>query len=127
MNERIQTDEVVRYWQQIIGVMREQGLLTESLQLGGELVPVVDAILLPDRCIFVLDMQQLAGIASDVWLDPALWEQWRTALQGRRVSVSTGAGLALTIARTPQRDAERSQRGAQLTVGADPPPIVSKG
>ncbi len=101
MSERTQTDEVVGYWQQIVGVMRQLGLLTERPQQGGDMVPVADAILLPDRCIFVLDMQRLAGISRDVWLNPALWVQWEEALQGRRVSVSAGDGLALTVAREP--------------------------
>lgn len=101
MSERTQTEEVVGYWQQIIDVMRQMSLLTERTQQGDEQVPVADAILLPERCIFVLDMQQLAGIARDVWLDPALWAQWEEALQGRRVSVSAGGGLALTVAREP--------------------------
>jgi hypothetical protein len=101
MSERIQTDEVVVYWQRIIGTMRQRGLLTERPRQGGEMLPVADAILLPDRCIFVLDMQRLAGISSTAWLDPALWAQWRTALQGRRVSVSEGGGLAITVAREP--------------------------
>lgn len=101
MSERTQTEEVAGYWQQIIDVMRQLGLLSERSQQGDERVPVADAILLPDRCIFVLDMQQLAGISRDVWLDPALWAQWEGALQGRRVSVSAGDGLALTVAREP--------------------------
>jgi hypothetical protein len=90
------------YWQQIIDTMRQQGLLGERPGLGGqEMLPVADAILLPDRCIFVLDMQRLAGISLSTWLDPALWAQWRAALQGRRVSVSDGNGLAITVAREP--------------------------
>jgi len=107
MSERTQTDEVVEYWQRIIGTMRQQGLLERPRQ-GGEMLPVADAILLPDRCIFVLDMQRLAGISRNAWLDPALWAQWRTALQGRRVSVSDGGGLAITVAREP--DARDSRR-----------------
>lgn len=101
MSEITQTEEVVMYWQQIIDVMRQLDLLTERPQQGGGVVPVADAILLPDRCIFVLDMQRLASVSRDVWLDPALWAQWEEALQGRRVSVSAGDGLALTVAREP--------------------------
>ncbi|MBN1921659.1 MAG: hypothetical protein JW892_10470 [Anaerolineae bacterium] len=103
MNERTQADEVVRYWQQIIGTLRQEGALTGSPQQGNEMVPVADAILLPDRCIFVLDMQQLANVASAVWMDSELWAQWQVALEGRRVLVSTGGGLALTVSRKPTR------------------------
>ena len=108
MSERTQTDEVVEYWQRIIGTMRQRGLLGERPRRGVEMLPVADAILLPDRCIFVLDMQRLAGISRKAWLDPALWAQWQAALQGRRVSVSDGGGLAITVAREPgARDSRR--------------------
>jgi len=71
-------------------------------------LPVADALLLPDRCVFVLDMQHLAGISRKTWLDPALWAQWRVALQGRRVFVSGGGGgLAITVAREPGADTKR--------------------
>jgi hypothetical protein len=107
MSERTQTDEVVVYWQQIISTMRQRGLLTERSRQGDEMLPVADAILLPDRCIFVLDMQRLAGISREAWLDPGLWAQWRAALQGRRVSVSAGGGLAITVAREPGAHTKR--------------------
>lgn len=110
MNERVQTDEVVEYWQQIIAVIRQRGVLTEFPPQGDEIVPVADAFLLPDRCIFVLDMQRLAGIPHDIWLDPALWAQWQEVLGGRPVIVSTGGGLAITVARTPSADMQTSDR-----------------
>jgi len=69
MSERTQTDEVVEYWQRIIGTMRQRGLFGERPRRGVEMLPVADAILLPDRCIFVLDMQRLAGISRKAWLD----------------------------------------------------------
>ncbi|MBN2002067.1 MAG: hypothetical protein JXA21_01820 [Anaerolineae bacterium] len=101
MIQKTQTDEVVVYWQEIIATMRRRGLLTEQTRSDDEILPVADAILLPDRCIFVLDVQQLAGISHNVWMDPALWAQWRAALQGRAVFVSEGDGLAITVARKP--------------------------
>lgn len=103
MNERAQTDEVVEYWQQIIAVIRQRGDLIEFPPQGDEMVPVADAFLLPDRCIFVLDMQRLADISHDIWLDPTLWAQWQAAL-GRQVLVSTGGGLAITVARAPSAE-----------------------
>lgn len=99
MIQKTQTDEVIVYWQQIIATLRQQGLLTEQPRLDDEKLPVADAILLPDRCIFVLDVQQLAGVSRNAWMDPALWAQWRAALQGRSVFVSEGDGLAITVAR----------------------------
>ena len=107
MSERTQTDEVVAYWQRIIGTLRQRGLLRRRLLRGGEVLPVADAFLLPDRCVFVLDMQRLAGISRKAWLDPALWAQWRAALQGRRVFVSGGGGLAITVVREPGADTKR--------------------
>lgn len=109
MNQRVETEEVVEYWQQIIDVMRQRGLLTEFPPQGDEMVPVADAILLPDRCIFVLDMQRLAGIPHDIWLDPDLWAEWQEVLGGRPVMVSTGGGLAITVARAPSADTQTNE------------------
>ncbi|MFN3762242.1 MAG: FtsK/SpoIIIE domain-containing protein [Anaerolineae bacterium] len=91
--EPMQT-EVLAYWQHIIATLRQRGLLQHGL-------PEADAILLPDRCIFILDMQRLAGIPRETWLDKNLWRQWRAALQGRRVLVSDSVGLAIQVAREP--------------------------
>jgi hypothetical protein len=87
--------EVVRYWEQILTTLRQRGLLKQ------EQYPVADALLLPDRAIFILDMQRLGGIPREEWLDRQLWAQWRAALQGRRVIVSDRGGLAIQVARDP--------------------------
>jgi len=99
--QRAQTDEVVTYWRQIVGTLHQRGLLKNRPRRGGKILPQADAILLPDRCIFVLDMQRLAGIPKEQWQDHALWNQWRAALQGRRCFASDGGGLAITVARQP--------------------------
>ena len=99
--QRMQTDEVIVYWQRIVSTLDQRGLLSERPRQGGKVIPEVDAILLPDRCLFVLDMQRLGGIPREKWLDENLWKQWRAALQGRRCFVSDGGGLAITVAREP--------------------------
>jgi hypothetical protein len=93
------TDEVIVYWRQIVGTLGQRGLVKRRPRRGGAILPVADAFLLPDRCIFALDMQRLGGIPREEWLKRDLWAQWRAALQGRRVFVSDGGGLAITVAR----------------------------
>ena len=100
-SERNPTDEVVIYWRQIASTLGQRGLLNRRSRQGGMILPQADAFLLPDRCVFVLDMQRLGGIPREEWLKPELWRQWRAALQGRRVFVSDGGGLAITVARQP--------------------------
>jgi DNA segregation ATPase FtsK/SpoIIIE-like protein len=61
-------------------------------------------------------MQRLGGIPRETWLDEALWKQWRAALQGRRVLVSDGGGLAIQVAREPgQRERKRLPKVIPLT------------
>lgn len=95
------TGEVVGYWRQLVGTLAQRNLLRDRPKRGGKVLPEADAILLPDRVIFALDMQRLAGIAREAWLDADLWAQWQAALQGRRCFVSDGGGLAITVARQP--------------------------
>jgi len=99
--------EIVSYWARIIGTLHQRGLLQERPRQGGAILPEADALLLPDRAIYVLDMQRLAGIPRETWLDDRLWAQWRAALQGRRVFVSDGGGLAITVARKPGTHVKR--------------------
>jgi hypothetical protein len=114
--QRQQTDEVVVYWRQIVSTLDQRGLLKKRPREGGKVLPVADAILLPERCLFVLDMQRLGGIPRETWLDEALWNQWRAALGGRRVLVSDGGGLAIQVAREPgQRERKRLPKVIPLT------------
>ena len=87
--------EIITYWQGVRATLAQRGLLK------GEQIPEARALVLPDRAIFVLDMQRLAGIPREKWLDRDLWLQIRAALQGRRAYVADSAGLALVIAREP--------------------------
>jgi len=64
-------------------------------------VPCARALVLPDKAVFVLDMNRLAGISREQWLDEKLWLQIIAALQGRRTFVVDSAGLALVVAREP--------------------------
>jgi hypothetical protein len=90
--------EVAQYWKGILVTLKQRGLLKKAKRTT---VPQVDAVLLEDRAVFVLDMQRLGGISREAWLDQDLWRQWRATLQGRRVFVSDGGGLAITVARRP--------------------------
>jgi hypothetical protein len=113
--------EIVAYWRGIVATLNQRGLLRERPRRGGKVLPEADAILLPDRCIFALDMQRLAGIPREEWLEPALWRQWRAALQGRRVIVSDGAGLFIQVARRPgQQQVKRLPQAIPLDLGALP-------
>jgi hypothetical protein len=90
--------EVAQYWKGILATLKQRGLLQQAKRTT---VPQVDAVLLEDRAVFVLDMQRLGGISREAWLNQDLWRQWRATLQGRRVFVSDGGGLAITVARRP--------------------------
>jgi hypothetical protein len=118
MNERTTTDEVVVYWRQIVSTLNQRGLLRPRPRRQGAVLPVADALLLPDRCIFALDMQRLGGIPREEWLKPELWHQWRAALQGRRVFVSDGGGLAITVARQPAKQ-QRKRLPATILLDLD--------
>jgi hypothetical protein len=95
--------EIVGYWRGIVATLHQRGLLRDRPRQGGKMLPEADAILLPDRCIFALDLHRLGGIPREAWLSPELWAQWRAALQGRRVIVSDGAGLFIQVGRWPQK------------------------
>ncbi len=121
--------EVTRYWQGITGTLAQRGLLKMRPQRGGHAFPVADAFLLPERVVFILDMQRLAGIAREQWLDRRLWAQWRAALQGRRVIVSDGGGLAVQVARQPGEHVKRLPAMIPLDLGdlPDEPYTVTLG
>ena len=93
--------EVVTYWRGIRSTLRQRGLLRQKRSDGSLVVPCVRALTRPDKVIFVLDMNRLAGISREQWLDEKLWLQIRATLQGRRTFVADGAGLALVVAREP--------------------------
>jgi hypothetical protein len=91
----------VQYWRGIKGTLAQRGLLKQKRSDGSRVVPCARALVLPDKAIFVLDMNRLAGISREQWLDEKLWLQIRAALQGRRTFVVDSAGLALVVAREP--------------------------
>jgi hypothetical protein len=95
--------EIVGYWRGIVATLNQRGLLRDRPRQGGKVLPEADAILLPDRCIFALDLHRLGGIPREAWLSPELWAQWRAILQGRRVIVSDGAGLFIQVGRRPDK------------------------
>jgi hypothetical protein len=93
--------EIVQYWRGIKGTLAQRGLLKQKRSDGSRVVPCAQALVLPDKAIFLLDMNRLAGISREQWLDEKLWLQIRAALQGRRTFVVDSAGLALVVAREP--------------------------
>ncbi len=98
--------ETATYWQGIIGTLAQRGLLKQR-QDGRKVIPQATAIVTPPFVAFVFDMQRLAGIPREKWLDPQLWAQTRAALQGRRVFVADSAGLAMVVARNPEQQHQR--------------------
>ena len=109
------TGEVTTYWRAITGTLAQRGLLQERARRGGDVLPEADAYLVADRCVYVLDLQRLGGISRERWLDSKLWAQWRAALSGRRVFVSDGGGLAITVARQPGEQRQRLPQVIELT------------
>jgi hypothetical protein len=95
--------EIVGYWRGIVATLHQRGMLRDRPRQGGKVLPEANAFLLPDRCIFALDLHRLGGIPREAWLSPDLWAQWRAALQGRRVIVSDGAGLFIQVGRSPDK------------------------
>jgi hypothetical protein len=91
----------VQYWRKIKSTLAQRGLLKQKRSDGSWVVPCARALVLPDRAIFVLDMNRLAGISCEQWMDEKLWLQIRAALQGRRTFAVDNAGLALVVAREP--------------------------
>ncbi|WP_376791492.1 FtsK/SpoIIIE domain-containing protein [Thermoflexus sp.] len=88
MNEALQT------WNAILTVLRQRGLLRDE-------APVADGIILPDRLVFVLDMERMGGIPREAWLDRDLHLQIRATLGGRPVTVTDSFGLAVQVGRFP--------------------------
>lgn len=93
--------EVITYWRGVKGTLRQRGLLRQKRSDGTPVVPCANALVLPDRVVFVLDMNRLAGIPREKWLDKDLWLQLRATLRGRRCFVADSAGLAIVVAREP--------------------------
>jgi hypothetical protein len=90
--------KVISVWQAIVSTLLQRGLLRERTRQGGVVLPKGIALLLPDRVVFLLDMQHLGGVSREAWLDRNLWAQCRAALEGRQIFVSDGGGLAITVA-----------------------------
>lgn len=93
--------EIVQYWRSVRSTLSQRGLLRQKHEDGSPVVPCAQAVVLPDRAIFVLDMNRLAGISREQWLNRDLWLQIRAALKGRRTYIADSAGLAIVIAREP--------------------------
>jgi len=123
------TGEIVTYWRAIVGTLDQRGLLRERPRRGGAVLPECDAYLFTDRVIYALDLQRLAGISREEWLRRELWAQWKAALQGRRVFVSDGGGLAICVARQPGEQVKRLPKVIPLALDhmADKPYNVTLG
>jgi hypothetical protein len=101
-----ETSEVVVFWRQIIATLHQRKLLRKTKDDSFEL-PHADAYLLPDRCVFILDMQRLGGISIEKWENEDLHRQLSAALKGRRVVVTSKNGLAIQISREPAAKTKR--------------------
>jgi hypothetical protein len=114
--------EVATYWRATVGTLAQRGLLRQRVD-GQKVIPQAVAIVEPARCVFVLDMLRLGGVAREDWLNSVLWAQIRAALQGRRVIVADGGGLAVVIARQPgEPQRKRLPRRVELT-----PDVIPQG
>jgi hypothetical protein len=112
--------EARTYWVGIKAALAQRGLLRQTQRTtGGDREPVVPQafyLALEDRVAFILDMQRLAGVSREAWLDRRLWAQIRATLQGRPVFVADSAGLAVVVGRQPlERVAKRLPRVIPLT------------
>jgi len=109
MYQELMQREVYEIWGALVSTLEQRGLLRQQTGQGRMVRPrsmaIVDQV--GDRVLFVLDMQRLAGVAREKWLDRALWAQWRAALRGRRVAVADGFGLVVCVARTPGEHVKR--------------------
>ncbi|MEA3309651.1 MAG: FtsK/SpoIIIE domain-containing protein [Chloroflexota bacterium] len=95
--------EARHYWKMILSTLHQRGELQKRPRQGGYVVPQLTVtLLLPQRIIYILNMQKLGGISRETWAaDLDLWRQWRAALDGRVVFVTDSAGLAITVGRDP--------------------------
>jgi hypothetical protein len=109
--------EIVTYWRGIIGTLAQRGLLRERRD-GQKIIPQAVGLVEAQRVTFVLDMQRLAGVRREQWLDADLWAQWRATLQGRRCFVADGAGLAIVVGREPE-DVSAKQLPAMIPLTQD--------
>jgi DNA segregation ATPase FtsK/SpoIIIE-like protein len=82
----------------VVTTLRQRGLIR-----GAETPKVWLVVCLPERIIYLLDMERLAGVPIEKWEDPNLKRQLQAAAAGRRVVVTTEGGIAVQIARNPQQ------------------------
>ncbi len=106
-------NEAAMLWDGVIATLRQRGLLREQ-------TPVADGIILPDRVVFLLDMQRLGGVPREAWLDPRLRRQIRATLGGRPVVVTDSVGLAVQIGRFPTSPASPLPRHIPLDLSHRP-------
>jgi DNA segregation ATPase FtsK/SpoIIIE-like protein len=97
------------YWRGVRSALAQRGMLKKRKD-DSYIPPCAQAVVLPDRVVFLLDMNRLAGISREQWLNEDLWLQIRATLQGRRTFVADSAGLALVIAREPGTRVKRLPR-----------------
>jgi hypothetical protein len=100
-NQPASYSEVVTYWRGLIATLKQRGMLRQKRENRTAVIPSAEALVLPDRVIFLLDMNRLAGISREDWLDRDMWLQLRATLRGRRCFVADSAGLAVVVAREP--------------------------
>lgn len=107
-------NEALHIWNAVIATLHQRGLLTSGQ------APVADGIILPDRIVFILDMEHLAGIPREAWLDRGLHLQLRAALGGRPVAVTDSFGLAVQVGRYPAQPRQPLPRHVPLDLSHCP-------
>lgn len=117
--QQLMQTEVFDYWRALTGTLEQRNLLKQKAQDGRPVKPQAVAIVdqAGDRVLYLLDMQRLAGVSRERWLDRDLWKQWRAALRGRRVAVADGYGLVICVARTPGQQCKRLPASIPLDLG----------
>lgn len=102
--------EIEGYWSGVLETLRTSGYLLPRPQRGGYVVPEAAPLLLPEYCVFLLNMQRLGNVARERWLEPQLAERISQGLGGRAVAVAYAEGLALIVARSLALALEQERR-----------------
>jgi|GEM_PF-5578086 len=99
-------DEAILLWWTIVATLKQNDLWADRAQPDKMVVPEADALVLPDRIVFILDPERPGGIQRSEWLDAGTRARLEEALGGRRVVISEADRLAVSVARTMDQNPE---------------------